>query len=400
MKEIRRTLYLERIKRYLDKPIIKVIIGMRRVGKSTLLKQIIRDVKRNKNAKIIYINKEDIKFDFMTTYTELNKFIKEQIKNQGNRKIYLFIDEIQRIKQWEKAIVSFALKKNIDIIITGSTSAMFSSELSTLLGGRYIEIPIYTLSFNEFLSFKKTASVESMFSDFIKYGGLPGIHYFENDEESVKQYIESIYNTIVLKDIIERHRIKNVVLLERIFNFAIDNIGNFTSARSIVRFLKSQNTKIGTDTVLNYLKYFQMGYLLHKTNRYDIEGKKVMEINSKYYVADIGLANIFSNKHIKGMSGLLENIVYLHLRTMEYKVYVGKYKNNEIDFIAEKGKRKVYIQVTLSLVNEKAREREYASLLKINDNYEKIILSMDPIWQSDYKGILWQYIPNFLLEFK
>ncbi len=394
MKEIKRTFYLKKIKKYIDKPIIKIITGMRRVGKSTILKQIMKDIKKNKKGQIIYINKEDMKFDFIKTYKELNKYVIERIQKRG--KTYLFIDEIQRIKQWEKTIVSLSLKKNIDIIITGSSSTMFSKELSSLLGGRYIEIPVYTLSFKEFLLFKKSNSIENNFNDFIKYGGLPGIHYFDNDRESIKQYIDSIYNTIVLKDIIERYKVKNTFLLEKVFNFTVNNIGNFISARSIVRFLKSQNIKVGIETVLNYLHYFQTGYLIHKANRYDLEGKRIMEINSKYYVSDMGLVNILNNNPMKIMSGILENIIYLQLKTMDYKIYVGKYNNGEIDFIAEKENKKIYIQVTLSLLDEKTREREYASLLKIKDNYKKLILSMDPVWQNDYSGIEWQRIPDFL----
>lgn len=400
-----RKLYLSRLKGFIDKPVIKVITGMRRTGKSYFLKQIIDELKKKKIPvkNILYIDKELAAFDDIETYKNLNTFVNDHFKSLKTKK-YLLVDEVQLIAGWEKSINSFLKQGDFDIYITGSNAQMLSSELATLIAGRYVEFQINPLSFNEFLEFRekkskgKIGTIDEEFELYFTYGALPGIHEFEFDEKLILQYIDSVYNTILFKDIIKRHEVRNSSLLESLIHFIASNIGSPFSAKSISDFLKSQKTTISINTIQNYLRNFEASYLAHRVRRYDIKGKKFFEIKDKYFLGDLGLrTNLlgFKKTHI---SGILENLVFLDLIRRGYKVSVGSMENLEVDFIAENEKEKIYIQVCYLLSDETVEEREFRPLQMIQDNYPKLVLSMDKIWGEDRNGIKRQNIIEFLRE--
>ena len=397
-----RTFYLNKIKPFMDKPVIKVITGMRRVGKSYFIKQIIRHLEQNQVAErnILYIDKELMEFDFIKNYKHLDEYVKRKFSGV-QRPLYLLVDEVQEIQQWEKVINSLLKQGGVDIYITGSNARIMSSELATLLSGRYVEFPIYSLSFKEFLLFRgeKKTDQASEFRNYIRFGGLPGLHHFDLGEEDViYQYIYSIYNTIFLKDIIERNNIRNVHLLENVNKYIYDNIGNIFSAKRICDFLKSQRLKVGIDTVQNYISYFIDTFAAYKVQRYDIKGKKVFEINEKYFVGDIGMRHAVLSYRESDIAGFLENLVFLEIKQRGYKVYIGKIGDKEIDFIAEKNGKRVYIQVTYLLASRETIEREFAPLKEVRDNYPKYVLSMDTILGNDFDGIKRMNIVDFLLS--
>ncbi|MCF7859785.1 MAG: ATP-binding protein [Candidatus Cloacimonetes bacterium] len=391
----------EKIAPYIDKPVIKVISGIRRCGKSTLMKLLIkRFVNKGISEKnILYINKELLEFEFIEDYSALHLYVKDKFSVNSEKK-YLFIDEIQEIKDWEKAINSFLAEGIIDIYITGSNSRMFSSELATYLTGRYVLISMYPLSFKEFLIFRgeKASLIEDEFQLYLKFGGLPGVHDLPLVDEIIFQYINSIYNTIVLKDIVARHAIRDVNIFERITSFVFDNIANITSAKRISDYIKSQNIKVSVDTVQNYISFLQEAFIVFKAQRYDIKGKKHLEIYEKYYASDSGIRHSVLGYRYDDISMLLENIVYLELLRRGYQVTIGKLDNYEVDFIAQKNDEKIYFQVTYLLSGKDTVEREFRPLLKINDNYQKIVLSMDKIWGGDKNGIKRINIIDFLLN--
>lgn len=392
--------YLEQIIPFINKPVIKVITGMRRVGKSCFLKQIIGKIKESGVAteQILYIDKEDMDFDFIENYKELNTFIQSKFTDNSLKR-YIFIDEIQEIQSWEKVISSLHKKEEYDIYLTGSNVHLLSSELATLISGRYIEINIHPLSYSEFIEFEgeKFISHDESFNRYIKYGGLPGIFHFEQTDETVSQYLSAIYDTILLKDIIKRYNIRNVSLLEKIADFLFDNIGNLVTANNISKFLKSQKINTYPDTVQNYLSYFTSTFLAHKVNRYDLKGKRVLEINDKYYINDLGIRHSVRNYRKDDISQILENIIYMELLYRGYSVKIGSLNSKEIDFIAEKGSKIVYIQAAYLLSNDDVVNREFAPLLDIKDNYPKYVLSMDSdIWGEDYMGIKRINIIKFL----
>ncbi len=397
---IYRNEYWEKIEPFIDKPIIKIITGMRRVGKSYFLKQIIANIVKNgiTEDNIIFIDKENIDFDFIHDYNDLNAYIKK-MQPAGNKKSYLFIDEIQEIEHWEKLIASLNKSEKYDIYLTGSNAHLLSSELATLISGRYIELPIYPLSYSEFILFKGTdfSSHETCFEQYMRYGGLPGIFHLEQTDETVFQYLGAIYNTILFKDIIKRYNVRNIALLEKISCFLFDNIGNLMTANSIAKFLKSQKIKVYPDTVQNYLNYFTNTYIAHKVSRYDLKGKRLLEINDKYYVNDLGIRNALLNYRQNDIAQNLENIVYLELLYRGYKINIGLNGVNEIDFIATKQNEKIYIQVAYLLASEATVLREFTPLLNIKDNYPKFVLSMDSqLWGNDYQGIQRINIIDFL----
>ena len=396
-----RNFYLNKIKSFMGKPVIKIITGVRRVGKSCFLKQIIQLLKQHQvNEKnILYIDMEQLEFDFIKNYRDLNNYVNRSFSSIPGDK-YLFIDEIQEIEQWEKTINSLLNKGSMDIYITGSNAHLFSSELATLVSGRYIEFPIYSLSFKEFLLFrgnqKKDQSQE--FQDYLRFGGLPGIHHFEFVEDILYQYLRSIYDTIVLKDIIKRHDIRNVNLLENINKYLLDNIGNTFSARRISNYLKSQKLSVGVDTVQNYISYFLDTFAAFKIQRYDIKGKRILEFHEKYFLADVGLRHAVLSYRASELPGVLENLVFLELKRKNYTVYIGKLGDNEIDFIAEKKDKKLYIQAAYLLATEEIIKREFTPLQQIRDNYPKYVLSTDTLLGNDYEGIRWMNIMDFLLS--
>ncbi|MEA1986556.1 MAG: ATP-binding protein [Candidatus Marinimicrobia bacterium] len=397
---INRNAYWNKIKPFVDKPIIKVITGMRRVGKSYFLKQIIDNLKMNgiKDSQILFVDKENIDFDFLNDYNDLNKYIKEKFK-KINLKKYIFIDEIQNIIKWEKLITSLHKSENYDIYITGSNASLLSSELSTLIAGRYVEINIYPLSYREFVKFTGNdfVSHEKCFSNYIKFGGMPGIFHLEQTAETIFQYLKSIYDTILLKDIVKRYNIRNIALLEKISLFMFDNIGNLITPNSISKYLRSQKLKTYPDTIQNYLKYFTNTFIAYKVPRYNLKGKKLMEINDKYYLNDLGIRHSLLNYRVNDISQILENIVFMELLFRGYNVTIGMQNENEIDFIARKNNEIIYFQVAYLLASEKTIQREFNPLMKIKNNYTKFVLSMDSeIMGDDFEGIKRMNIIDFL----
>lgn len=396
-----RNLYLNKIRPFIDKPVIKVITGMRRVGKSCLIKLIIEMLKQDMGEKsgILYINKESLDFEFISDYKDLNRYVNKFFKGMKGKK-YLFVDEIQEIDEWEKAITSLFSKGNIDIYITGSNAHLLSSEIATLISGRFIEFPVYTLSFEEFLLFRndKKEDIETEFLNYMKFGGFPAIHHFDFTEEVIYQYINSLYNTILLKDVIKRNRVRNVHLLEKITLYIFDNVGNIFSAKKISDFIKSQKMKVGIETVQNYISYLLSAFAIHKTSRYDIRGKRLLELHEKYYIGDSSLKYSMLGYKETAISGMLENIVFLELKRRGFNVHVGKYDNKEIDFIAEKENKKIYIQVAYLLASSETIEREFSTLGRIKDNYPKYVISMDKIFGYDSAGIQRINLIDFLLN--
>ncbi len=395
----KRNLYIKKILPFIDKPVVKVITGMRRTGKSCFLKLIIDELLESKvNIKnIAYINKESLDYDFIRDYKDLNRYVKDAFAGvKGNK--YLFVDEVQEIERWEKAVSSFFSNGDMDIFITGSNAHLLSSEIATLLSGRYIEIPVYSLSFEEFLQFRgdKTTGKAEEFSVYLWAGGFPAIHHFDFNREVVYQYIASIYNTILLKDIIKRNNVRNVTLLENITHYIFNNIGSIFTAKKVSDYLKSQRLKVGVETVQNYISYLTSTFAVFKVPRFDIRGKRLLEIHEKYYLGDVSLRHALLGYREGDISGVLENIVFLELKRRGYQVYIGKLDNREIDFIAEKESRRIYIQVAYLLESMQTVEREFSVLKAINDNYPKYVVSMDVIWGMDADGIQRINLVDFL----
>ncbi|WDN87461.1 uncharacterized protein BuS5_00429 [Desulfosarcina sp. BuS5] len=396
-----RNLYIDKIRPFIDKPVIKIITGMRRVGKSCLIKLIIEMLKQNpehKNA-ILYINKESLDFEFISDYRDLNQYVIKCFKGIKGKK-YLFVDEIQEIAEWEKAITSLFSQGNIDIYVTGSNAHLLSSEIATLISGRFIEFPVYTLSFEEFLLFRndKKEDIETEFLKYLKFGGFPAIHHFNFHEEVIYQYINSLYSTILLKDVIKRNSIRNVYLLEKITQYVFDNVGNIFSAKKISDFIKSQKMKVGIETVQNYISYLLSTFAIHKTSRYDIKGKRLLELHEKYYLGDLSLRHAMLGYKETDISGMLENLVFLELKRRGFNIHIGKYGNKEIDFIAEKKNKKLYIQVAYLLASPETIEREFSVLKRIKDNYPKYVISMDKVFGNDFAGIRRINFIDFLLH--
>ncbi len=399
---IQRKLYIEQIKSFIDKPIIKAITGVRRSGKSTFLQQII-NILENKGVKvenIIYINKELIEFDNIRTFLDLHKYVKEIIKDKKTN-FYLFIDEIQEIEQWERAIASLLAEKNTDIYITGSNARLLSSELATLLSGRYIEIKMHTFSFNEFKeiseSTKKLSETDDVFDKYLKYGGFPGIHMLEWDDIVIRQYLQSLYSTIILKDVVVRYNIRDAYMLEKISEYLSSNCGNITSANKISDFIKSQKRKVSVETVQNYISYLCNAFYTYQIKRFDIKGKRLLESLEKYYLCDVGFRFATIGYSPDSISGQLENIVLLELLSRGYNVNIGKINELEVDFIAQKDNEKLYLQVCTTLKDSKVVDREYKSLENIDNHFPKMVLSLDNGFDTSYKGIKWMNVKDFLL---
>jgi len=398
-----RNRYLHQIAPFIDKPVIKVITGIRRCGKSTFIKLLINNLKEKNipGKNIIYINKDSLQFDFITGYKELNKYVISKLKNSRGKK-YVFIDEIQEITEWEKAVTSFLTDNIADIYITGSNANLLSSELATLLTGRYIEIKMNTLVFSEFLQFrnKTEKDKEQEFANFLKYGGFPGIHQMQFDDEVIRQYINALYNTVFLKDVIAKNKIRDISLLEKLAKYIADNCGNITSAKNISDYIRAQKIKTSVDTIQNYIFWLINANFINKVNRYDIKGKRHLEQYEKYFLSDIGFIYSIIGDRTEDLSGKLENIVYLELISRGYNVHIGKLYSNEIDFIATKGNDKIYFQVTYSLLDNKVIEREFGVLEKLKDNYPKIVLSLDKYYGENRNGIKWYNLIDFLLNDK
>ncbi len=404
MRLIERNSYTGKIVPYIDKPVIKIITGMRRVGKSKLLELLILHLRKKHNDnKIIFLNMESLEYDFIKTYNDLYNYVKKEFRS-SNKKNFLFIDEVQLINKWEKAVNSLFSEKVADIYITGSNAYLFSKELATHLSGRYIEIEVFPLTFSEFLDFRKATlkrnitDVESEFNLFLKYGGLPAIHNFELNDEIIYEYLFNIYNTIILKDVVTRNNIRETANLFSITKFIFDNCGNITSGKAISDFLKSQKIRISVDTVLSYISHLINANLIKIVERYDITGKKYLENLAKYYMGDIGLRNGLIGFRDKDISGILENIVFLELKKRGFKVSIGKLNGKEVDFIAEKSSEKIFYQVAYLLNTKKTIDREFEPLEAIKDNYPKFVLTLDKFQKIDRNGIKQRNLFDFLLE--
>ena len=400
---ILRPFYLARIQAYLDKPIIKVMTGMRRVGKSTLLAQVRESLLARgiPDAQILSINKDLVAWDGVRDYRDLDRIVQERLGGQPAPR-YLMVDEIQEITGWERAINSVLAQGLADILITGSNAHLLSTELATLLTGRFVEIPVFPLGFSEFMTFRQaahdTGERQDLFRQFLRYGGLPGLHVLAMEDDQIFPYLNAILNTILLKDIVKRHAIRDVGHLERILAFAFDNCGSPLSARSITAFFKNQQTRITADTVLSYLTYICDAFLLFRTGRFEIKGKKHLEFLDKYYLGDLGLRHALFGYRETDIGGLLENVVFLELLRRGYQVKVGVLDQLEIDFVAERQGERLYVQVAYLLAGPETIRREFGNLEQINDNYPKLVLSLDSIGPDQRNGIRQQNLIEFLLE--
>lgn len=395
--------YIEAIKPFIGKAQIKIITGIRRSGKSTVL-QLIKEEFLHRDipaAQIVSINFESFTYADILEASKLHQFISKQIKTK--QKYYLLLDEIQEVENWEKAVNSFLVDFEVDIYLTGSNSHLLSSELATYLAGRYVELPVYTLSYREFLDFRKHYFTESenkgnLFLTYLRKGGFPVIHTVDYPEESAYKVIYDIYSSVILRDTVQRYKIRDVELLERVIRYAFDNIGNTFSGKNVADYFKSQQRKIDLNTVYNYLNALAGAFILYRVQRYDLKGKEILKTQEKFYVGDISLIYATMGNRDRMIGGILENIVFLELKRRGYTVFVGKIGSNEIDFVAEKNGSKIYLQVAYKLESEQTVQREFGNLLAINDQFPKYVITMDEFWKDSIEGIRHLYITEFLLK--
>ncbi|OJV32994.1 MAG: ATPase [Bacteroidia bacterium 43-41] len=390
-----RDTYIERIKPFMQTPIVKVMIGHRRVGKSYILYQLIDEIRNNEHdANIIYINKEDIDYVDIISSKDLHDYIASRLMSK--RKNYIFIDEIQEIEDFRVAIRSLALDDSNDIYITGSNSEMFSSDLANELGGRYVEFKIYSLSYAEFLDFHKLNNDDESLEKYIRFGGLPYLIHLPMREEVVMEYIRSVYSTIVLRDVVARNNIRNTAFLEQLIRFLANNIGSLFSSKSISDFLKSQNIRMSPTLVSEYADSLVSAFVVHRLGRYDIVGKRLFERGEKYFFENMGIRNVVAGYKPQDRAKRLENIVCNHLLYCGYEVAVGTLSSEEIDFVCTRAGETLYVQVAVELSKPETITREFGNLLKIKDNYPKIVVSGERSFENTYEGIEHIYIRDFL----
>ena len=402
-KMILRTIYIEQVVGFINKPQIKILTGIRRSGKSTVLRLLKEELLQRGVSKqqIININFESFVYADILNARKLYEYIKTQIK--GSLKHFLLLDEIQEVEQWEKVVNSFLVDFDVDIYLTGSNSHLLSSELATYLAGRYVEIPIYTLSYKEFLDFRayyfsKEQNTANLFLQYLRKGGFPVIHTSDYTEESAYKVVYDIYSSVILRDTVQRYKIRDIELLERVIKYAFDNIGNTFSGKNVADYFKSQQRKIDINTVYNYLYALEGAFILYRVPRYDIKGKEILKTQEKFYVSDISIIYATMGNRDRMIGGILENIVFLELKRRGYNVYIGKLENTEIDFVAEKQGKKIYIQVAYKLENEQTIEREFNNLLAIEDQYPKYVVTMDEFWRDTIEGVKHLYVTDFLLS--
>lgn len=402
---IKREIYIKRIKPFIDKDIVKVLTGIRRSGKSVMLKLIMEELQNQgiKEEQFININFENLKNKNLCTAEALNNFILKKA-DRKKQKYYLFLDEIQEVENWEKSINSLRADENysFDIYITGSNAKLLSGELSTYLAGRYVEFMIYPFSFKEFLEAfqinENKIYIEKTFKEYVKLGGMPFLHNLQYNFEASMQYLKDMYSSIILKDISQKNNIRNTELLERLIVYSIENVGNTFSATSVSKFFKSENRKGSLETILNYIKAVEDSFLVYRVQRYDLMGKKLLNTNEKYYIADHGIREAIFESNERDVNQILENIVYMELLRRGYNVKVGKIGDLEVDFVCTKpNSDKIYIQVTYILASPETIEREFSVLEKIQDNYPKYVLSMD-MFDMSRNGIKHLNIIDFLLK--
>ena len=400
---IRRDLYLKQIEPFIDKPLIKVITGIRRSGKSVLLKLLKEELfeKGIKENQIIYLNFDSLEFAEIDRAEKLYQYVKKRIVK--GKRCYILLDEIQEVDSWERAVNSFLADFDADIYITGSNSRLLSSELATYLTGRYVEIHLYTLSFSEYLSFKSARTcieelnTKSEFENFLRMGGFPVLHIAEYSIETAYKIVFDIYSSSILRDTIQRNKIRDVELLERVVKFVFNNVGNKFSAKNVADYFKSQQRKIDLNTVYNYLNALESAFIIERIPRYDLTGKEVLKTFEKYFTGDPAIIYSVMGYKDRMISGVLENIVMLELKRRGFSVYTGKWGNREVDFVAEKNENKIYVQVAYKMVEKSTIDREFIPLLEIKDNHPKYVVTMDEFWKDNIEGVKHIYIADFLL---
>ena len=398
---IDRPFYVDKIMAYADTPFVKILTGVRRCGKSTILKMIMERLKSERGIpeeRIINCRYDSMEFEDMTA-----KQIYAQLKGRlcPNGKTYLFLDEVQEVQGWERVVNSLASDFDVDIYITGSNSRMMSSEISTYLTGRYVSFRVFTLSFREYLTFRnKLAAVrdpKDELADYVRLGGFPAAHLQPFSQDEIYTIVRDIYNSTIFSDVVKRNQIRKIDQLERVVKYTFNNVGNTFSAKSIADYLKAERRSLDNETVYSYLEKLEKAYLLHRCSRYDLQGKEILKTQEKFYLADVALRYSVLGYHANSVASSLENIVYLELCRRGYTVYVGKTGSGEIDFIAVRQNEKIYVQVTQEIRSEKTKEREYERLLAIHDNYPKYVISMTPlVRRSDYEGIIHIGLREFL----
>lgn len=399
---IDRPLYVDKIMAYVDTPFVKILTGVRRCGKSTILKMIMERLKTERNIpedRIISCRFDSMEYEDMTA-KQIYTLLKEKLSPAG--KTYLFLDEVQEIKGWEKIVNSLASDFDVDLYITGSNSRMMSSEIATYLTGRYVSFRIFTLSFGEYLMFKsKFANVgepKTELANYVRLGGFPATHLQAYSQDEIYTIVRDIYNSTIFSDIVKRNQVRKIDQLERVVKYTFSNVGNTFSAKSIADYLKSERRSLDNETVYSYLDKLEKAYLLHRCSRYDLQGKEILKTQEKFYLADVALRYSVLGYNADSVASSLENIVYLELCRRGYTVYVGKTSDGEIDFVAVRQNEKIYVQVTQEINSEKTEKREYNRLLEIPDNYPKFVLTTDEFAGGNYEGIKTIHIADFLLS--
>lgn len=401
MEIIKRTTYLNHVLSLLDKGVMIILTGQRRVGKSCLLEQVRCHLQNNYvDANVLYINKEYAKFSDLRNWRDLYDYACENLPENGRN--YLLVDEVQDINEFEHALRSLHAEDRCQVIVTGSNAKMLSSELSTLLAGRYVEVTIHSLSYREFLLFHNLQDSDESLTKYLTYGGLPGLRRIGLDDENlIADYLTNVYNTVMLRDVVAREQIRNVPFLERLLAFMSDNIGKLFSVKSISDFMQSRQKEVSAPIVSSYLRYLCNAYVIHQVSRYDIHGKKLLEQTGKYYFDDIGLRNLLCGFSLRqSIERIMENAVWQHLQRNNFEVAVGILRVGEIDFVARKGEDIIYVQVTYLLESDETITREFGSLTKIPDNHPKYVVSLDPVKGgfSEYPGIKHVHLRRFLME--
>lgn len=399
---IERPLYVDKIMAYVDTPFVKILTGVRRCGKSTILKMIMERLKTERNIpedRIISCRFDSMEYEDMTA-KQIYTLLKDQLSSTG--RTYLFLDEVQEIKGWEKVVNSLASDFDVDLYITGSNSRMMSSEIATYLTGRYISFRIFTLSFGEYLMFKsKFANVgepKAELANYVRLGGFPATHLQAYSQDEIYTIVRDIYNSTIFSDIVKRNQVRKIDQLERVVKYTFNNVGNTFSAKSIADYLKAERRSLDNETVYSYLEKLEKAYLLHRCSRYDLQGKEILKTQEKFYLADVALRYSVLGYNADSVASSLENIVYLELCRRGYTVNVGKTGDSEIDFVAVRQNEKIYVQVTQEINSEKTEKREYSRLLEIPDNYPKFVLTTDEFAGGNYKGIKTMHIADFLLS--